>query len=124
LLHPGFNSFDLIKNAELTVTVNSKVGFEALMQGKKVVVVGDAFYKNKDVTFDVSNLVDLGKVVRRALDSQPPAAEKIKNFLAKTYQWSYPCELFYMEDDNLERSYESFYTYLTNEVFERQGVHT
>ena len=102
------------------MTVNSKVGFEALMQGKKVVVVGDAFYKNKGVTFDVSNLSDLGKVIRQALESQPPAMEKIKDFLAKTYQWSYPCELFYMEDDNLERSYESFYTYLTTAVFERQ----
>jgi len=116
LLHPKFNSFDLIKNASLTVTVNSKVGFEALMQGRKVVVVGDVFYKNKGVTYDLDNIKNLRKVVRSALEASPPCKEKIMDFLIKAYQWSYPCELFYMEEDNLDRSYESFYTYLTTEV--------
>jgi hypothetical protein len=116
LLHPRHNSFDLIENASLTVTVNSKVGFEALMQGRKVVVVGDVFYKNKDVTYDVNNIKDLEKTIRTALEASPPSKERIMDFLVKAYRWSYPCELFYMEKENLERSYESFYTHLTTEV--------
>ena len=94
------------------------------MQGKRVVVVGDAFYKNKGITFDVSNLNQLGKVINQALESSPPSMERIQDFLAKAYQWSYPCELFYMQDSNLESSYQSFYTYLTTEVFEQQQAHT
>lgn len=120
LIHPRFNSFDLIKNAALVVTVNSKVGFEALMQNRKVVVVGDVFYKNKGVTYDVDNLNDLEAVIKQALESAPPAKEEIMDFLVKAYKWSYPCELFYMERDNLERSYESFYNYLTTEVLKEQ----
>ncbi len=118
LIHPKTNSYDLIKNAELIISINSKVGFEAIMQGEKVVVVGDAFYKHKGVTYDVDNLNDLEKVINVALNSEAPTKEKIMNFLGKTYQWSYPCELFLMEKENIERSYESFYSYLKTEKFQ------
>lgn len=118
LIHPRTNSYDLIKNAELIISINSKVGFEAIMQGEKVVVVGDAFYKHKGVTYDVDNLNDLEKVINVALNSEAPTKEKIMNFLIKAYQWSYPCELFLMEKENIERSYESFYSYLKTEKFQ------
>jgi len=109
---PETNSFKLIQNSALVVTVNSKVGFEAIMQRKKVVVVGDAFYKNNGVTFDLENINEAGNVINRAIQSEPPSADKINEFLQKIYKWSYPCELFYLEKENMELSYNSFYSYL------------
>jgi len=117
LIHPRVNSYHLIKNAALIISINSKVGFEALMQGKKVVVVGDAFYKKKGVTYDVCTLNDLESVINEALKSEKPSQREIMDFLVKTYEWSYPCELFFLEKANLERSCESFYKYLKTETF-------
>ncbi len=114
LVHPGVNSFDLIKNSEIVATVNSKVGFEALMQGKKVLVVGDVFYKGKGVTFDCDNLVSLPEVIRKAADSSPPEMERIMDILGKAWEWSRPAELFLLEDDNMKVSAETFYSYLKN----------
>jgi hypothetical protein len=122
LIHPGINSYDLIKNASLIISVNSKVGFEAIMQGKKVVVVGDAFYKNKGITYDVNNLGELETVINLALKSEPPTSEEIMSFLIKAYQWSYPCELFLMEDKNLKQSFKSFYSYLKTENFRQLKI--
>ena len=122
LIHPETNSFKLIQNAALVVTVNSKVGFEAIMQRKKVVVVGDAFYKKNGVTFDLENISEVGKVIHQAIQSEPPSADKISDFLQKIYKWSYPCELFYMENDNMERSYDSFYRYLKSEKFKELQI--
>jgi len=122
LIHPRTNSYDLIKNASLIISVNSKVGFEAIMQGKKVVVVGDAFYKSKGVTYDVNNLNELEAVINSALKDEPPTSEEIMNFLIKVYQWSYPCELFLMEKENLKISFESFYSYLKTEKLQRLSI--
>jgi hypothetical protein len=117
LIHPRVNSYHLIKNAALIISINSKVGFEALMQGKKVVVVGDAFYKKKGVTYDVCTLNDLEFVINEALKSEKPSQRETMDFLVKAYEWSYPCELFFMKKENLERSRESFYKYLKTENF-------
>lgn len=40
----NFNIFDLIKNSEMVVTVNSGVGLESILAGKKVVTFGRADY--------------------------------------------------------------------------------
>lgn len=117
LIHSKTNSYDLIKNAALVVSLNSKVGFEAIMQGKKVVVAGDAFYKGKGVTYDVNDLSELESMIAHALNSELQPKKKIIEFLIKVYKWSYPCELFLMQQDNLEQSFESFYSYLKTENF-------
>uniref|UniRef100_UPI002FD87F37 capsular polysaccharide export protein, LipB/KpsS family n=1 Tax=Dissulfurispira sp. TaxID=2817609 RepID=UPI002FD87F37 len=104
LIHPKINSYDLIKHAALVISINSKVGFEAIMQGKKVVVVGDAFYKNKGITYDMANLNELGAIIANALNSDMPSKEEVMEFLTRVYLWSYPCELFLMEDKNLKQS--------------------
>ena len=100
LLHPSINSFDIVKNAAAVVVINSKVGFEALMQGKKVVMLGEAFYRNKGLTVDVSDLRDLERVIGEALDARGPEYEAIEDFVAKAYEWSHPGELFAMNETN------------------------
>lgn len=116
LVHPNFSSYHLIKNAELVVSVNSKVGFESLIEGKKVVVVGDAIYKNKGITFDVDNLKDLENKIMIALREPAPSKENIFKFLYAVYKYSYPSELFLMEKNNLEISFRSFYDFINKNI--------
>ncbi|MGG7178116.1 hypothetical protein ACQPU1_11005 [Clostridium paraputrificum] len=56
------NTKELIKNAEAVITVNSTVGIEALMEGKKVMTLGNAF-------FNISGLVEHCKILEEIKDS-------------------------------------------------------
>ncbi len=113
LIHPTVNSYDLIQKAALIVTVNSKVGFEALLQNKKVIVLGQSFYRSRGVTFDVDNLADLEKEIVRAIESTPPERQRIIDFVAQAYENSYPYELLDWNPENLEVTFTSFARYLS-----------
>lgn len=89
LIDPDINAHDIIANAKLVVVINSTVGWEALLYGKPVVVLGNVFYRGWGVTFDVVDLFDLRKVIVEALESQIPM-EKVERFLHMTYAASYP----------------------------------
>ena len=47
------NTYDIINKMDAIVTINSKVGAEALSQYKKVLVLGDAFYNFKCCKFEL-----------------------------------------------------------------------
>ena len=49
-----FDTYELIQNSELVVTLNSQSGLEAAFRDKPVVVCGDAFYGNLGFTIDAS----------------------------------------------------------------------
>jgi hypothetical protein len=93
LIHPSVNSFELIRDAEVVVTINSKVGAEALMQGKPLVVVGRAFYRGHGVSVDVERGEDLGSAVAAAA-ARPPDADLLNRFLGRVWAWTRPGELF------------------------------
>lgn len=115
LVHPRVNSFHLIEKAALVVTVNSKVGFEALMQNKKVLVVGKAFYRGRGLTYDVDDLDRLEEKIAEALKGPLPKVEDVRSFIAKLYQWSYPCELFDDSPENQSVTFDSLSRYLREE---------
>ena len=111
LIHPRVNSFDLIKNADCVVTINSKVGVEALMQLKPVIVLGKAFYRGHGITHDVKNLGNLNNYIIKALNNKPHR-EKVSDFLAKVYAVTYPGELYSQNRDKAHEfanSLENFY---------------
>lgn len=53
LVPPNINAHDLIRNSCCVITINSDVGWEALLYGKPVVVLAQPFYSNLGLTFDV-----------------------------------------------------------------------
>jgi len=93
LIHPCVNSSDLIGNAACVVTVNSKVGVEALMRLKPVVVLGKAFYRGHGITHDVQILGGLSSVIKQAI-GRPPDHGQVSDFLARVYAGTYPGELY------------------------------
>ena len=63
LLDPRINSHDIIKKAKAIFTINSNVGYEALMYGKPVVTFGRSFYRGEGLTLDISSLYELENII-------------------------------------------------------------
>ena len=64
------NTQDLIANSELVITINSTVGIEALISGKNVITLGDAFYNIEGL---VNNCLDynvLHEVIGKTLGQE------------------------------------------------------
>jgi hypothetical protein len=77
-----------------------------------VVVVGEAFYKGKGVTFDIENVGTLERELPEALATAPPSSDAVLNFLARVYEWSYPCDLFETSPENVAAAATSLKGYL------------
>ena len=59
LLPPQTNNYTVLNRADAVISVNSKSGAEALLLGKPVVVMGDAFYRTCPLVFAVDRLPDV-----------------------------------------------------------------
>lgn len=58
---------DLIKNSELVITINSTVGIEALINGKNVITLGDAFYNIDGLVKPCKDYDNLHLVIKETL---------------------------------------------------------
>lgn len=112
IVHPRINSYDIIKNSECIITINSKVGVEAIVQQKPVITLGPTFYRGKGLTIDVDHLKCLPKAINKALGSGKLDTEEIKRFLAKVYKWSWPGELFDNSPENVEQFSKSLLAFI------------
>lgn len=115
LIHPLTNSFDLIKNSACVVTINSKVGFEAIMQSKPVVVLGKAFYRGHGVTVDADGIADVKRAIKTAIESFAPDGNIRTAFLNSAFAWSLEGELYEFSPANVDKYCESLNKYLTEE---------
>lgn len=116
LAHPSLNSYDIIERSRAVITINSKVGIEAVIQQKPVIVLGPTFYRGRGLTIDVGPLKDLPEAVRRALVSEKLDGEMVRDFLASVYKWSWPGELFDDSPENIEVFSDSLWRYIKASV--------
>jgi hypothetical protein len=70
LLHPGANNYEVLRRADAVVTVNSKSGAEAILLGRTVLVLGDAFYAPSELVHRVESLAALPQVLAGVVESQ------------------------------------------------------
>jgi hypothetical protein len=75
-----FTTQELIERSAAVITINSTVGFEALLLGKKVIVLGDAFYGFEGLTMKVNNENELVEALNELQGWQPDARLR-ENFL-------------------------------------------
>jgi hypothetical protein len=77
------NTYDLMRESELGLTLCSQAGLEMLSLGKPVVVAGQAFYAGKGFTFDVPNRACYPAVLEAALNStlSPTQRESVEKLL-------------------------------------------
>jgi len=113
LIQPGRNSYDIIRKAACVITVNSKVGFEAIIQGKAVIVLGKTFYRGKGMTFDAgSSLSELPETLKKAVNCGPVNQGERDSFLARAYDWSFKGELYENSPENLADFYNSLKAFM------------
>ena len=97
LVHPKINSYDLIKNSEYVLTINSKVGIEALMQGKPVYALGHSYYSSAKGVTVVTEINDLKNI---SVDGSLHAVDYA--FFAKVYRSSFKGELYNNNEENIK----------------------
>jgi hypothetical protein len=103
ILHPATPGYEIIHAARAVITVNSKVGAEALLQGKAVIALGNAVYAENGVVTYVDNLAHVERALLAELARERPAcdAERRHDFFVRLYAASYPGELYNREESNL-----------------------
>lgn len=109
------NSHDLIKNSKGIITINSNVGWEALLYEKPVIVLGKAFYDISGLTFNVRDFYELPEVIKKAV-SQKFDREKMYKFVNATLTNILPGHMVHIkshlkrfcEEENLKKIVEGF----------------
>jgi hypothetical protein len=94
LLPPQTNNYAVLGRADAIVSVNSKSGAEAVLLGKPVVVMGDAFYRSCPLVFAVDRLKDVSQRLREALRSQSFDPAKAAPYFETAWRKSFPGELY------------------------------
>lgn len=103
LLDPSENSYEIIARASAVITINSKVGAEALMQLKPVYVLGQAFYRSQDLCYDVSDLNDLKNIIIDRIHAPvAPSYDRVIEFLGSLSMYSHVAELYINTDENID----------------------
>jgi hypothetical protein len=94
LLPPQTNNYAVLGRADAVVSVNSKSGAEAVLLGKPVVVMGDAFYRSCPLVFAVNRLSDVPQGLREALHAQGFDPAKAAPYFEMAWRKSFPGELY------------------------------
>lgn len=94
LLSPQTNNYAVLNRADAVVSVNSKSGAEALLLGKPVVVMGDAFYRTCPLVYSTERIADVPKRLREALRAGPFDPAKGAPYFEAAWRRSFPGELY------------------------------
>jgi hypothetical protein len=94
LLPPQTNNYAVLGRADAIVSVNSKSGAEAVLLGKPVVVMGDAFYRSCPLVFAAERLQDVPQRLREALASRGFDPALAAPYFETAWRKSFPGELY------------------------------
>ena len=111
LLPPTTNNYEVLRQADLIVSVNSKSGAEAGLLGLPVMVLGDAFYADAPFAHPIDNIKDLGAKMRETLSGGiSPPDDATRRFFSAVWKVSYPGELYVSNERNIEAFVDSMLT--------------
>jgi capsule polysaccharide modification protein KpsS len=102
LLPPQTNNYTVLGRADAIVSVNSKSGAEAVLLGKPVVVMGDAFYRSCPLVFSVDRLADVPQRLRDALAAPPFDPADTAPYFETAWRQSFPGELYISDASQLD----------------------
>jgi hypothetical protein len=102
LLPPQTNNYEVLGRADAVVSVNSKSGAEAVLLGKRVVVMGDAFYRSCPLVFTVDRLSDVPQRLRDALGAAPFDPADAAPYFETAWRQSFPGELYIGDPKQLD----------------------
>jgi len=101
----GYSTQELIERSLAVITINSTVGVESLLFHKKVIVLGNAFYGIKGLTFPIKTLEELIKTVH-TIETVDLDTTLVDNFLKYLYY-------DYLIDKDEKIVYDKFHQILT-----------
>jgi hypothetical protein len=102
LLPPKTNNYEVLGRADAVVSVNSKSGAEAVLLGKPVVVMGDAFYRSCPLVFTVDRLSDVPQRLRDALGAAPFDPADAAPYFETAWRQSFAGELYISDPPQLD----------------------
>ena len=90
LLSPFEDSHRLIRNALASIVLSSTVGWEALLYGKPVIALGDAFYNCSGLTYTAKHVGDIPALTERYVLNHRPDEESLLRFVVALRTGSHP----------------------------------
>lgn len=103
ILPPSTNNYQVIREADLVVSVNSKSGAEAALLCKPVLVLGDAFYRSSSLVRSIDDLAQLRAVIRDMLGviHDVSAGDQVQRYFEAVWRSCYPGELYITDDESI-----------------------
>lgn len=124
LAKPETNNYAIVRQADAVITINSKSGAEALLIGKPVIVLGDAFYRSCRLVHEVDRLRDLPQIIAETI-STPRSVDMgaVRAYFEDIWTQSYPGELYDTSLHNIIDVTNSMKSYLSgNARYNPTGV--
>jgi capsule polysaccharide modification protein KpsS len=95
MVDPDADTYDLIRNSTAVLTIESTVGFEALVLGKEVVCFGNAFYAQDDIVHKLKRIDGLPLLLKNISEGKSKTdTNKIIKFITTYYK-----NLIFLEGD-------------------------
>jgi hypothetical protein len=82
LMHPGVSPHELIRKADIVLTITGTAGIEALLLGTRVITFGEVFYNVVPRIRKVRAIADLPKVIRETLAAPLGDNDQVTAFIA------------------------------------------
>lgn len=98
IINPKTNSYDLIKKSSLIITINSKSGFEAILQNKKIMSFANSFYETFQKKNKIKNIKNLEKIIKKKNDN----TLKVQRYISSFWNFTYEGELFNLKKSNIK----------------------
>lgn len=112
---PTMSAREVLTEADAVVTLNNTVGYEAVMYGKPVITLGDAFYSGAGYTQDVTSLDSLSAELNDAVRSEGLRDETVLEFAHGLLESSYEGEWGSTRKENIETFVTSIGEFLSEQ---------
>ena len=122
LISPKCNTIDLVKRCSLVITINSTVGWEAILLQKPVISFGEVFYNGFDQVSHITNMYKLNSEIRKKIDTTTDL-NQTHQFIAAMFQSTYPgiaalpgdCKNRSLQQKNIERIVQAIENYVSTQ---------
>lgn len=103
ILPPSTNNYQVIRAADMLVSINSKSGAEAALLGKPVLVLGDAFYRSSPVVRAIDDPAQLRPAIREMLAAPKgtPSGDQAARYFEAVWRGCLPGELYVTDDESV-----------------------
>lgn len=110
LINPKISAHELMKLSDIIMTINSTVGFEALLYQKPVITFGTSFYRGRGLTLDINSISELPIKLKDAGIFRPKyekVIEFLKDIMELSIEGNFECPQLLVQ--NIHRFFEMYF---------------